>query len=68
MEVDSQLIIRMQEKIAWLEEMLELSGKENAILFERIEFLEREVKIISSRIAEPDAVRDLKDETPPPHY
>lgn len=68
MEVDSQLIIRMQEKLAWLEEMLELSGKENALLLERIEFLEREVKIISSRIAEPDAVRDLKDETPPPHY
>ncbi|WP_277297238.1 SlyX family protein [Succinatimonas hippei] len=68
MGIDDNQLIKMQEKMAWLEDLLERSGKEIAELEDKVLKLERDMRILSSKIAEPSAVRDLKDETPPPHY
>lgn len=68
MEIDDNQLIKMQEKMAWLEDLLERSGKEIAALEDKVSKLERDMRILSSKIAEPSAVRDLKDETLPPHY
>ncbi|MCL1603050.1 SlyX family protein [Succinatimonas hippei] len=68
MGIDDNQLIKMQEKMAWLEDLLEKSGKEIAELEDKVLKLERDMMILSSKIAEPSAVRDLKDETPPPHY
>ena len=68
MGIDDNQLIKMQEKMAWLEDLLERSGKEIAELEDKVLKLERDMRILSSKIAEPSAVRVLKDETPPPHY
>lgn len=68
MGIDDNQLIKMQEKMAWLEDLLERSGKEIAELEDKVLKLERDMRILSFKIAEPSAVRDLKDETPPPHY
>ena len=68
MGIDDNQLIKMQEKMAWLEDLLEKSGKEIVELEDKVLKLERDMRILSSKIAEPSAVRDLKDETPPPHY
>lgn len=68
MEIEDDVIMKMQEKIAWLEATLEENNQEISKIMQTLENMQRQVQVLQSKITEPDAVRDLKDETPPPHY
>ena len=66
--MDEQKLIALEEKIAWLEAILDDNGKELTRQAEIIAKLEAQIKFLYSKQTAPDAVRDLKDEGPPPHY
>ena len=51
MGIDDNQLIKMQEKMAWLEDLLEKRGKEIAELEDKVLKLERDMRILSSKIA-----------------
>lgn len=59
---------RMQERIAWLESTLDDNNRYLDDLMLRIDKVERQIKYLASMQEQPDAVRPLSEETPPPHY
>ncbi len=61
-------ITELEEKIAWLEDGLERQGQELTKALEALDNLQRQFKLLFSKVSDPYAVRDLKDEVPPPHY
>jgi len=61
-------IVAMEEKIAWLEDQLDSQAKELDTLYDRTDKLEQQIKFLFSKIGDPYATRDQKDEVPPPHY
>lgn len=59
---------RMQERITWLESTVDDNNKYLDDLMLRIDKVERQIKYLASMQEQPDAVRPLSEETPPPHY
>lgn len=58
----------MQERIAWLEDSLDTTSKYLDDMLLRVDKVERQIKYLASMQDQPDAVRPLSEETPPPHY
>ena len=54
--------------MAWLEDQLESQGAELSQLYDKLDKLERQFKILYSKVGDPYATRSQKDEVPPPHY
>ena len=61
-------IIAQEEKISRLEEQLDSQSMELTNLYDRLDKLERQFKILYSKVGDPYATRSEKDEVPPPHY
>jgi uncharacterized coiled-coil protein SlyX len=61
-------IISLEEKIAWLEDIIERQSKELSDLYDKMDKLERQFKVLYSKVGDPYATRSQKDEVPPPHY
>ncbi len=61
-------LIYLQEKIAWLENSNEELTNYVGTLVDKIDALEYKLKVFEQKANNESAVRDLKDETPPPHY
>lgn len=61
-------IIALEEKIAWLEEQLDAQANELNNIYDKMDKLERQFKILYSKVRDPYATRAMKDEVPPPHY
>ena len=59
---------RMQERITWLESTVDDNNKYLDDLMLRIDKVGRQIKYLASMQEQPDAVRPLSEETPPPHY
>ncbi len=65
---DNDKLIALEEKVAWLEDQLESQGAELSQLYDKLDKLERQFKILYSKVGDPYATRSQKDEVPPPHY
>ncbi|MGN0894033.1 MAG: SlyX family protein [Succinivibrio sp.] len=63
-----QKIITLEEKIAWLEGIIDTQSNELNNLYDRMDKLERQFRILYSKVGDPYATRAQKDEVPPPHY
>lgn len=61
-------LLKMQERIAWLEQNLEEAYKLIDNLAERLDKAEGYMRYMASLQEAPAAVRPLSEETPPPHY
>ena len=61
-------IISLEEKIAWLEDLIDRQSKELSDLYDKMDKLERQFKVLYSKVGDPYATRSQKDEVPPPHY
>lgn len=61
-------MMKMQERIAWLEQNLDEANQFLYKLLERLDKAERQIKFLASMQEPPSAVRPLSEETPPPHY
>lgn len=68
LQVDKETLLKMQERIAWLE--ANLADANNLIdeLFLKVDKLERQLRYLASITEAPSVVRPLSEETPPPHY
>lgn len=65
---ENNKLIALEEKVAWLEDQLESQGAELSQLYDKLDKLERQFKILYSKVGDPYATRSQKDEVPPPHY
>ncbi len=65
---DSETLISLEEKIAWLEDIIDRQSKELSDLYDKMDKLERQFKVLYSKVGDPYATRAQKDEVPPPHY
>ena len=65
---ENDKLIALEEKVAWLEDQLESQGAELSQLYDKLDKLERQFKILYSKVGDPYATRSQKDEFPPPHY
>ena len=65
---ENDKLIALEEKVAWLEDQLESQGAELSQLYDKLDKLERQFKILYSKVDDPYATRSQKDEVPPPHY
>ena len=65
---ENDKLISLEEKVAWLEDQLESQGAELSQLYDKLDKLERQFKILYSKVGDPYATRSQKDEVPPPHY
>ena len=65
---ENDKLIALEEKAAWLEDQLESQGAELSQLYDKLDKLERQFKILYSKVGDPYATRSQKDEVPPPHY
>ncbi len=63
-----QTLMKMQERIAWLEANLSEAQQIIDDLALRLDKSERQIRYLASITDVPDAVRPLSEETPPPHY
>lgn len=65
---ENDKLIALEEKVAWLEDQLESQGAELSQLYDKLDKLGRQFKILYSKVGDPYATRSQKDEVPPPHY
>lgn len=65
---ENDKLIALEEKVAWLEDQLESQGAELSQLYDKLDKLERQFKILYSKVGDPYATRSQKDEVSPPHY
>ena len=65
---ENDKLIALEEKVAWLEDQLESQGAELSQLYDKLDKLERQFKILYSKVGDPYDTRSQKDEVPPPHY
>ena len=65
---ENDKLIDLEEKVAWLEDQLESQGAELSQLYDKLDKLERQFKILYSKVGDPYATRSQKDEVPQPHY
>ena len=55
-------IIALEEKIAWLEEQLDAQANELNNIYDKMDKLERQFRILYSKVGDPYATRAMKDE------
>lgn len=67
-QVPEQELVKMQERIAWLEQNLDDTNQLVYSLLDRLDKAERQIKFLASMQEAPAAVRPMSEETPPPHY
>ena len=65
---DNEKLIALEEKIAWLEDQVDSQAKELNDVYDKLDRLERQFKVLYSKVSDPYATRAQKDEVPPPHY
>ena len=65
---DNEKLIALEEKIAWLEDQVDSQAKELNDVYDKLDRLERQFKVLYSKVGDPFATRAQKDEVPPPHY
>ncbi len=53
-------IIALEEKIAWLEEQLDAQANELNNIYDKMDKLERQFKILYSKVGDPYATRAMK--------
>ncbi len=58
----------LEEKVAWLEALLDEQGGELKALQDRLCDMEKAFRALAARIRDPYATRSLDEEVPPPHY
>lgn len=68
MKTQEERILLLEERMAYLEAMLQQSTEVINELQDQCRKLQEQIKILAVRQGEISAVRDLKDEVPPPHY
>ena len=68
MTQDNEEIIKLQEKVAWLESELEKQSNLLNGLYERFEIMQKDLAFLKTKVLDPYATCDEKDEVPPPHY
>lgn len=62
------LIMRLEEKIAWMQDQLDSQGQELTRALDEIGKLKLQIRTLYQKTGDPYATRDEKDEVPPPHY
>lgn len=60
--------MKMEERLAYTEALLDDSCRTVNALQDAVAALQDQIRILAVRQGEISAVRDLRDETPPPHY
>ncbi len=68
MTQDTDEIIKLQEKVAWLESELEKQSSYLSNLYEKFETMQKNISFLKTKVQDPYATCDEKDEVPPPHY
>lgn len=68
MGTDEDTLQKMQEKLAWLEDAVEGCSREIGHLHERVDDIERKIRIIQGILTHANEIASQKEETPPPHY
>ncbi len=61
-------LTKLEERLAYTEALLDDSTQAINTLQDAVMRLQDQIKILAVRQGEISAVRDLKDEVPPPHY
>lgn len=62
------LLMKLEEKIAWMQDQLDTQGNELTQAINEITELKQQLRMLYQKTGDPYATRDLKDEVPPPHY
>lgn len=66
-DLDSTLI-KMQERIAWLEGALQENNQLLEYMAQRLDKAERQIKVLAQLMDTQEHVRPLSEDTLPPHY
>lgn len=66
-DLDSTLI-KMQERIAWLEGALQENNQLLEDVAQRLDKAERQIKVLAQLMDTQEHVRPLSEDTLPPHY
>ncbi len=66
-DLDSTLI-KMQERIAWLEGALQENNQLLEDMAQRLDKAERQIKVLAQLMDTQEHVRPLSEDTLPPHY
>lgn len=66
-DLDSTLI-KMQERIAWLEGALQENNQLLEDMAQRLDKAERQIKLLAQLMDTQEHVRPLSEDTLPPHY
>ncbi len=66
-DLDSTLI-KMQERIAWLEGALQENNHLLEDMAQRLDKAERQIKVLAQLMDTQEHVRPLSEDTLPPHY
>ena len=61
-------LIELEEKLAWLEAQVDSQARELSGLYDKLDKLQNQFKILYSKVGDPYATVSQKDEVSPPHY
>ncbi len=61
-------ILKMQERIAWLEGALQENNQLLEEMAQRLDKVERQIKVLAQLMDTQEHVRPLSEDTLPPHY
>lgn len=67
-EQSEERFIALEEKVAYLENVIATLGEELDTVCARLDKCERQIRILAAREKEAPAVCALSEEVPPPHY
>ena len=61
-------LLKMQERIAWLEGALQENNQLLEDMAQRLDKVERQIKVLAQLMDAQEHVRPLSEDTLPPHY
>ena len=61
-------MLKMQERIAWLEGALQENNQLPEEMAQRLDKVERQIKVLAQLMDTQEHVRPLSEDTLPPHY
>lgn len=61
-------LLKMQERIAWLEGALQENNQLLEDMAQRLDKVERQIKVLAQLMDTQEYVRPLSEDTLPPHY
>ena len=61
-------LLKMQERIAWLEGALQENNQLLEDMAQRLDKVERQIKVLAQLMDTQEHVRPLSEDTLPPHY